>query len=151
LQQDDPLAGESINKGKYYPASFDRPHVANLICNYRFSHRINLSVNLVYNTGRPVTLPIAAFDAGNVIGLIYSDRNEYRIPDYLRTDISLNIYGNHKVKQKTHNSWSIGVYNATARKNVYSVYYTVEDRSVKGYQLSVFGTAIPFISYNVKF
>jgi hypothetical protein len=34
---------------------------------------------------------------------------------------------------------------------VYSVYYTIEDRKVKGYQLSIFATAIPFISYNIKF
>jgi hypothetical protein len=151
LQLNDAIAGENINKGNFYPASFDRPHIANFIGNYRFSHRINLSVNVVYNSGRPVTLPIAIFDAGNVIGLIYSNRNEYRIPGYFRTDISLNIYGNHKINQKTHNSWSVGIYNATARQNVYSVYYTIEDRKVKGYQLSIFATAIPFISYNIKF
>jgi len=39
LQLDDPLAGENINKGEYYPASYDKPHNLNFIGNYRLSHR----------------------------------------------------------------------------------------------------------------
>ncbi|HTQ27014.1 MAG TPA: carboxypeptidase-like regulatory domain-containing protein [Puia sp.] len=151
LKQDDPLAGQTINEGNYYPASFDKPNNVNLIGNYRFSLRYSLSLNVVYSTGRPITLPIAVFYRGSTIGLLYSDRNQYRIPDYFRTDLSFTIEGNHKVKQKTHNSWSFGVYNLTARQNAYSVYYVVENGKVQGYQLSIFGTAIPFVTFNLKF
>jgi hypothetical protein len=83
--------------------------------------------------------------------LLYSDRNAYRIPDYFRTDISLNLEGNHKIKQALHNSWSFGIYNLTARKNVYSAYFVSENGAIKGYQLSIFGTLIPFLSYNFRF
>ncbi len=151
LQQDDPLAGESINSGKYYPASFDRPHNVNFIGNYRFSHRYSLSVNTVYSTGRPITLPIATFVLGGGQRVYYSDRNQYRIPDYFRADLSFTMEGNHKVHQFFHNSWSFGVYNLTARKNPYSVYFTEQNGTIKGYQLSIFGTAIPFVSYNIRF
>ena len=34
---DDPIAGQTINEGKYYPANFDKPHIVNVISNYRFS------------------------------------------------------------------------------------------------------------------
>jgi len=151
LKQDDSLAGETINKGNYYPASFDKPHNINFIGNYRFSHRYSISSNLVYSTGRPITLPLATFNLGGASGLYYSDRNAYRIPDYFRMDLSVNIDGNHKVKQKVHNSWSFGVYNLTARQNAYSVYFVNENGKIQGYQLSIFGTAIPFITYNLKF
>ncbi len=151
LQQDDILAGEIINKGNYYPASFDKPHSVNFIGNYRFSHRYSISANMVYSTGRPITLPLAIFNLGGAPSLYYSDRNQYRIPDYFRTDLSVNIDGNHKVKQKTHNSWSFGVYNLSARQNAYSVYFINVNGKIKGYQLSIFGTAIPFITYNLKF
>jgi CarboxypepD_reg-like domain/TonB-dependent Receptor Plug Domain len=151
LKQDDPLAGQTINNGDYYPASFDKPNNLNFIGNYRFSLRYSISMNVVYSTGRPITLPIAVFYRGNTVGLLYSERNQYRIPDYFRTDLSFTIDGNHKVKQKTHNSWSFGVYNLTARQNAYSVYYVVENGRVKGYQLSIFGTAIPFVTFNLKF
>ncbi len=151
LQQDDPIAGESINHGAWYPASFDKPHNANLIANYRFSHRYSLSVNMLYSTGRPITLPVAVFTLGGSNSLLYSDRNQYRIPDYFRTDVSFTMEGNHKVKQRAHNSWSFGIYNITARQNAYSVYFVQENGKIKGYQLSIFGTLIPFVTYNIKF
>jgi hypothetical protein len=39
----------------------------------------------------------------------------------------------------------------TGRNNPYSVYFTVQDRQVKGYQLSVFASPIPFITFNMRF
>ena len=151
LRADDALAGQTINHGNYYPASFDKPHSVNFIGNYRFSHRYSLSMNVVYSTGRPITLPIGTFTLGGANSLLYSDRNQYRIPDYFRADLSFNLDGNHKVKQRFHNSWSAGVYNLTARQNAYSVYFVQESGKIKGYQLSIFGTAIPFVTYNIKF
>jgi hypothetical protein len=123
----------------------------NLIANYQFSHRISVSTNVVYSTGRPITLPLATFNIGGATSLYYSERNQYRIPDYFRIDLSLNLDGNHRVRQKIHNSWTFGVYNLTGRQNAYSVYFTNENGSVKGYQLSIFGTAIPYITYHIKF
>jgi hypothetical protein len=151
LKQDDPNAGEMINRGEYYPASFDKPHNVNFIGNYRFTHRFSLSMNVVYTTGRPITLPVAIFDYGGSQRVFYSDRNQYRIPDYFRSDISFTLEGNHKVKQRTHNSWSFGIYNLTARKNPYSVYFNQVNGEIKGYQLSIFGTMIPFVTYNFRF
>jgi hypothetical protein len=151
LRQDDPLAGQLINNGDWYPASFDKPNNFNLIGNYRFSHRYSFSTNIVYSTGRPITLPLAVFDLDGSPGLYYSQRNQYRIPDYFRTDLSFILDGNHRLKQKTHNFWTVGVYNLTGRKNPYSVYFTQQDGAIKGYSLSIFGTQIPFITYTVKF
>jgi hypothetical protein len=145
------VQGEVINKGAYYPADFDKPHNVNIIMNYQFSHRVSLSSNVVYSTGRPITLPLAQFNIGGASSLFYSQRNQYRIPDYFRTDISLNLEGNHKVKQKFHNSWSFGVYNLTGRQNAYSVYFINNNGIVQGNQLSLFGTFIPFVTYNIKF
>jgi hypothetical protein len=151
LKQDDPLAGQLVNNGNYYPASFDKPNMVNFIGNYRFSHRYSLSLNIVYSTGRPITLPLAVVRQDGAATLYYSDRNAYRIPDYFRTDISVNMDGNHKLNKKTHNSWSFGIYNVTGRQNAYSVYFVQENGKVKGYQLSIFGAPIPFITYNIKF
>jgi hypothetical protein len=106
---------------------------------------------MVYSTGRPITLPLAQFNVGGASSLFYSQRNQFRIPDYFRTDISLNLEGNHKVKQKLHNSWSFGIYNLTARQNAYSVYFVNTNGRVQGNQLSLFGTIIPFVTYNIKF
>ena len=151
LKMDDPAAGEVINKGMYYPANYDKPHDFTVIGNYRVTHRFSLSLNATYSTGRPITLPVGVFYYGGSARTLYADRNAYRIPDYFRTDFSMNIDGNHKVHQKTHNSWTLGVYNLTGRKNPYSVYYVSEGGVVQGYKLSIFGSAIPYINFNISF
>jgi hypothetical protein len=147
----DTTAGELINNGNYYPANYDEPNAATLVANYRVSHRFSISLNSTYSTGRPITLPLGVFYYDNSFRTLYSERNAYRIPDYFRTDFSLNIDGNHKVHQKFHNSWTIGVYNLFGTKNPYSVYYISENGVVNGYKLSIFGSAIPFINFNVRF
>jgi outer membrane receptor protein involved in Fe transport len=151
LRQDDPNAGELINAGDYYPSNYDKPNDFNFTGNYRFTHRYSISLNVVYSTGRPITLPVGKYPYGGAERVYYSDRNEYRIPDYFRSDFSINIDGNHKVHQLTHNSWSIGVYNLTGRANAYSTYFTEQGGAINGYQLSIFAKPIPFINYNIRF
>lgn len=151
LKQDDPTAAEKINNGAEYPSNFDQPHNFTFIGNYRFTHRFSVSLNTTYSTGRPITLPIAEYDYAGSVRVLYSDRNAYRIPDYFRTDLSMNLEGNHKIHQLTHNSWTLGVYNLTGRKNAYSVYFISENGQIHGYKLSIFGSAIPFITYNIRF
>lgn len=151
LKADDAATGNYINSGKAYPANYDKPHDFTFIGNYKFSHRFSLSLNTTYSTGRPITLPIGRFYYTNGERTLYAPRNAHRIPDYFRMDFSMNIEGNHKVHQKTHNSWTIGVYNLTGRKNAYSVYYVSENGIINGYKLSIFGSAIPYVNFNIRF
>lgn len=151
LRMDDPAVTDQINGGRYYPADYDKPHVVNLIANYRFSHRASVSLTSFYSTGRPITLPVARYYLQGSYRVYYEDRNQYRIPDYFRTDLSVNLEGNHKIKKLGTSSWTLGVYNLFARKNAYSVYFVSENGKTNGYKLSIFGTAIPFITYNFKF
>jgi len=151
LKTEDKTGSNSINRGEYYPSNYDKPHDFTFIGNYRFSHRVSFSLNTTYNTGRPITLPVGKYFYKGGLRLLYSERNQYRIPDYFRSDISLNILGNHRVKQLTHNSWTFGVYNLTGRRNTFSSFFASENKVINGYALSIFGTAIPFINYNIRF
>jgi hypothetical protein len=151
LKQDDPIAGEVINHGEYYPSNYDKPHDFSLVGNIRLSHRFSVSSNIVYSTGRPITLPFGMYYYAGAQRVLYSDRNGYRIPDNFRIDLSMNIEGNARVHQRTHNSWTVGVYNLTGRKNPYSVYFITENGTIKGYKLSIFGSIIPFVNFNIRF
>jgi hypothetical protein len=144
-------ADQTVNKGAWYPSNFDKPHAMNFIGNYKVSRRFNFSLNVVYSTGRPITLPIAKYQLGDNTKIFYSDRNAYRIPDYFRMDVSINFEGNHKVKKLAHSSWTLAVYNLTSRANAYSVFFRSENGQIKGYKLSIFAQAIPTITYNFKF
>jgi hypothetical protein len=151
LKMDDSTVSTPVNNGKWYPANYDKPNDLTVVANFKVNHRFSLSMNVTYSTGRPITLPVGRFYYAGSQRVLYSDRNAYRIPDYFRSDFSMNIDGNYKVKQKTHNSWTIGVYNLTGRRNAFSLYYVSENGQINGYKLSIFGSAIPFINFNIKF
>lgn len=151
LQAKSDNASETVNQGKWYPSSYDKPHAINFIGNYKFSRRFNFSLNLTYSTGRPITLPLAKYELGGSSRLYYSERNQYRIPDYFRMDISINVEGNHKIKKLAHSSWTFAIYNLTGRENAYSVFFKSENGQINGYKLSIFAQPIPTITYNFKF
>ena len=143
---------QAINGGAWYNAPHDKPHDLKLVGNYKFTHRYSISFNLDYSTGRPVTIPVGQYYYGNAVRLMYSMRNAYRIPDYFRLDLALNIEPGHYLKALTHMSATIGCYNVTGRKNAYSVFYSTSGgNTVNGYMVSVFATQIPYVSLNLKF
>jgi hypothetical protein len=144
-------SSETVNSGKFYPSAYDKPHAVNFIGNYKFSRRFNFSLNMTYSTGRPITLPLAKYELGGNPRLYYSERNQFRIPDYFRVDASINVEGNHKIRKLAHSSWTFAIYNLTGRQNAYSVYFTSKDNKISGYKLSIFGRPIPTITYNFKF
>lgn len=151
LQQSNPLISNPVNKGDWYPADYDKPHDFKFVGNYKFTQRYSISCNVFYNTGRPITLPIAKYQFSGGEYIYYSDRNQHRIPDYFRMDAAFNIEPSHHLVLLTHSTLSFGVYNLTGRDNVYSVYYKIKYGRLQGYQLSIFGAAIPYVSYNIKF
>lgn len=151
IQAEGDFADEVVNEGAWYPANYDKPHAANFIGNYKFNRRFNFSLNVIYSTGRPITLPVAKYEVDGTPRIHYSDRNQYRIPDYFRTDVSINIEGNHKVRKLAHSSWTFAVYNLLGRANPYSVYFVSENGEINGYKLSIFARPIPTITYNFKF
>lgn len=151
IKFDSEFSEERINGGQYFPSNFDRPHDVSLIGNYKFTQRFSFSLNFAYQTGRPVTYPIGQYNFNNAEYVFYSNRNEFRIPDYYRLDLGLNIEGNHKKNKLIHSFWNISVYNVLGRANPYSVFFVTEGGEVKAYQSSIFAVAIPSITYNFKF
>ncbi len=148
---DSEFSEERINNGEFFPSNYDKPHDLSLIANYKFTRRYSASANFVYQTGRPVTYPIGTFRFNNADFVAYSNRNEFRIPDYFRLDLGINIEGNHKIKKFAHSFWTISVYNVLGRNNPYSVFFVTENGEVKALQSSIFAVPIPSITYNFKF
>ena len=153
LKQDDKRVAMPLNDGEWYPSEYDRPHDVKAVLNYKITERYSFSSNFNYATGRPTTVPAGRYyDTRNQKYMpYYTNRNTYRIPDYMRLDLAFNIEPTHKLTSFLHTSFSIGVYNALARKNAYNIYYVTENGKIQGYKLSVFGTAIPYVSLNIRF
>ncbi len=151
VKLDSPLDEERVNNGDYFPANYDKPHDFTTVLNYKLTHRFSFSANFTYQTGRPITFPIGKYVIANEEQVVYSDRNQYRIPDYYRLDLGLNIEGNHKLQKLAHSFWNISVFNVLGRNNPYSVFFVNDDGKIQAYQTSIFTVPIPTITYNFKF
>ena len=147
-----PTISESINQGQRYPANFDQPHVLNLSWKIEMSKRHFFTGNFTYHTGRPVTIPLAVFGYDNNSVAYFSGRNQYRIPDYHRLDIALVVEGNHSKRKKGKGTWVFSIYNLYARNNPYTIFFRTSRAGVpEPFQLSIVGTLLPSVTYNLKF
>ena len=153
LRQNDPRIINPTNDGDWYASDYDRPHEFKLVGNYQFTQRYSISLNADYSTGRPLTVPVAKYydNTINSYTFFYSDRNSTRIPNYFRMDLAFNVKPTHRLNARLHTFFTIGVYNVTARKNAYSIFFRSENGVIKGYKMSVFGCPIPYVSFNIKF
>lgn len=142
---------ERVNDGNFFPSNFDRPHDFSLVLNYRLTKRFSFSSNFVYQTGRPVTFPVGNYEFNGNEFVLYSNRNQFRIPDFYRLDVGFNVEGNHKKNKLLHSFWSISVYNLLGRNNPYSVFFVTQQGEIKALQSSIFAIPIPSITYNFKF
>ncbi|MEL7161438.1 MAG: hypothetical protein AAFN92_11840, partial [Bacteroidota bacterium] len=129
---------------------------------YELNYRTTLSATFVYNTGTPVTLASSGYyQQGYFVPHNDSNgRNNFRIPDYHRLDVSLTLDPRKKKADKRwQGQWVFGVYNLYGRRNPFSVFGAqVDERPLAGQavnteaiKLSVVGSIIPSVSYNFKF
>ena len=142
---------EAINNGDWFPSNFDKPHSLNLTLSQKTGRITNLSVNFSYSTGRPLTAPISNFGVDNVLNVpIFSERNQFRIPNYHRLDVAYTIgpFG----KKSTKNSIVLSVYNLYSRRNAYSVFFRQRPfQSISVLRIATLGSIFPSITYNFRF
>jgi hypothetical protein len=138
-----------INDGKYYASAFDQPHIVSLVLNYRVGMRGFLAANFRYSTGRPITIPVSKFSYDVYLSVLnYSQRNEFRIPDYHRLDVSFTLKDNPHKLSRYRGEWIFSIFNVYGRKNAYSISF---NRFGTAKKLSILGTVFPSITYNFSF
>jgi hypothetical protein len=147
-----------INGGEKYPSYYDKPNNLSVVANYKISRRFTFGSSFTYSTGRPTSYPETSFIIRSNQVVNYSERNKYRLRDYHRLDLSLTWDTSLKRHKKFYSSWVLSVINVYARKNVYSTYYKKDIPTAKNdynkfafYELSIIGTAIPSLTYNIRF
>jgi ACT domain-containing protein len=161
---------DAVNQGRPYHNMFDITHSLNSQFSYNASKVKRLkdftfSLNFVYYTGRPVTLPENYYYIGNVAMPYWEARNQYRLPDYHRIDIGMNYepeslsFKTKKNNRKFQPSLDISLYNIYNRRNIFTI-DMVNNGSGKGgtdpssvfsaQGRSTFGF-VPSFQFNLKF
>ena len=142
-----------LNNGNPFPSNFDRRHNVSVNLNCNINEKMRFSVNWIYLSGSPITLPVGRYIYGNMVVPLYSARNTYRMPDYHRLDLGCILRGKQKPGRKISGEWSFSVYNAYNRKNAWMIYFQTDEENnmvteaVKMYLFPI----IPSISYNFRF
>ncbi|WP_069660460.1 TonB-dependent receptor [Arcticibacter eurypsychrophilus] len=147
---------EGINNAAFYPAKYDKTHALSVVAVYQLKPRILLSGTYSYATGVPTTLPDGRFEFDGLPVQYNSGnfRNNYRIPDYHRLDVSATFKKKVIPGRKFTSEWVVSLFNALNRKNAFSVYpRQVEDRpaDLETIRFSMFGSVIPSVTWNFKF
>ena len=152
-------------KGNWYPARYDQTHNLKIATFYELNDRIGFSANFTYLTGTPTTFPTHRYEIqGITIPENATDsRNNLRIPDYHRLDLSMTLQGKKVSKsgrvRKNSDSWVFTVYNLYAKRNPFSIYFAQVDERyppgelpvTEGRQVSILGSIVPSVTYNFHF
>jgi hypothetical protein len=142
-----------INQGKPYPAPYDKPHDLSLVFSWEITERIQVGANWVYSTGIPFTLPSGRYEImGNILP-VYTGRNEYRLPDYHRMDLSVTLHDKKKQGRKWYSEWNLSIYNVYARKNVWTLNFIQDetDPNLTYAEMTYLFSIVPAITYNFRF
>lgn len=148
------LPGATINQGMWYRANFDRPHDLSIVGNYQWNQHWETGFTFVYQTGRPYTIPYGRFETEGLIAPYNPLRNNGRIPDFHRLDVSATYYPKSYFSKKWKNYWNFGFYNLYNRRNAFSIYFReVEGQAneTEAIRLAILGSIIPYLTYNFKF
>lgn len=152
-------ADPGINDGQYYPSLFDKTHDLNLVGMYNLSSRIVLGANFSFKTGMPITYPASRYEYGNLIAAQYEQRNQNRMPNTHRLDLSVTLKPRPS-KRRWKGEWVLSIYNVYNRKNAYDINFAqygnedyanfLEHRNETTATKSYIGM-FPNITYNFKF
>lgn len=135
-----------INDGRAFEANQDRPHSISIVGIWEVRRGFSLSASWSYLSGKLVTVPIGKYEVNEQIIDVYGDRNNYRLNDHHRADISATWR-----KEKDNGlkqSWTFAVYNVYLHRNPEFLYIDPIENTAQ--EITLFGF-IPSVTYNFEF
>lgn len=141
-----------INNGQWYNTPYDKPHDLSIYGTYTLNDRWKINSNFIYQTGLPTNYPIGQFDFQGIVVPYYGLRNEQRLPDYHRLDLSATYTPKRKTNATYQSEWVFSIYNVYNRQNAASINFRQNaDTGVnEAVRTSIFGL-VPAVTYNFKF
>jgi len=112
---------EDINGGEKFPARHDKPHNINLNVSYKANKRWKFNMNWVFSSGMRFSSPTGFFYYQSYNLPIYAEKNNDKLPDYHRLDISAILNLNKKETAKYKHDITFSIFNFYGRNNIIAV------------------------------
>lgn len=141
-----------INFGEWYNTPFDKPHDVSLFASYELSKKWSINSNFVYQTGQPTNFPIGQFEFQGLTVPFFGLRNQQRLPDYNRIDVSATLTPTKNNNRKMQGEWIFSIYNIYNRRNAASINFrrNQDTGNNEAVRTAIFGI-VPAVTYNFKF
>lgn len=141
-----------INFGDWYSTPYDKTHDFSLYANFELNDRWSFNSNFIYQTGQPTNYPVGQFEFQGLTVPVYGLRNQERLPDYHRLDVSATLTPRKNKNRSWSSEWVFGIYNVYNRMNAASINFRQNQDLGRNeaVRTSIFGI-VPSITYNFKF
>jgi len=155
---------KGVNNDLPYPAFSDRPYDISVFARYQLNYRWLFTSGVIYAAGMPYTTPTGYFDYMGYKVPVYTLKNNSRMPDYFRCDVSFQLTLN-KPGNKWEHYLTFSIFNLTDHKNPVFINFNkiIDDdgkfivpanyaanNQLDASQIILIGI-IPSIKYNFKF
>jgi hypothetical protein len=111
---------EEINNGNTYFAKYDRRHNLAIVGMYDLNFKWNFGVTQIFSSGNRFTIPTSWYFINNNPVKEYSEYNNAQLPNYIRTDLSINYF--FIKSSKTESVLNFSIYNTFNIENpIYNV------------------------------
>jgi hypothetical protein len=145
---------DELNKGNTYFAKYDRRHNLSLVGMYDLNSKWNFGVTQIFSSGNRFTMPTSWYFINNNPVKEYSGYNNAQMPNYIRTDISVNYFFIKTVKKES--ALNFSVYNTFNIENPIYVVLNVtvnenKDSVIVKPENKVLYRILPSISWRFKF
>lgn len=123
---------EGINNGEAYVPFSDRPYDFNVNLVYQKTRKWTWTANWISMSGLAFSSPVGYFEYQGSLVPVINQKNNDRLPDYKRLDLSVTRKLNKDYDQRYQHEVSFSLYNALAFSNPISINFNkIEDHGFK--------------------
>ncbi|OQY02998.1 MAG: hypothetical protein B6I20_05890 [Bacteroidetes bacterium 4572_117] len=156
---------KDLNNNESFAVAFDKPHYFTINLSYKLKERWFFTANWIYSSGLRFSSPTGFYYYQGYNVPYYSEKNNSKLPEYHRMDVSVNFRLNKNLNQKFSHNIILSLYNAYGRENPVSVNFNkieteqgnylvpsnyILERQVVPTAIHLFGI-VPSLTYRFKF
>jgi hypothetical protein len=100
---------DELNNGNLYYAKYDRRHNLSFVGTFDFNKKWSFGLTQIFSSGNRFTMPTSWYFINNTPVKEYNEFNNAQLPNYIRTDVSVNYFFIKTLKEES--TLNLSIYN----------------------------------------